>query len=214
MSPKIPLILRLKKERFKGIARAQDIIIDELYKIFEKAVIHGGTAIWRCYSGNRFSEDIDIYVIKDLKKINLLFENLKKQGFFIEKKKIGENSMYSNLKLNNVFVKLEALFKKSKGELKEYERIDGNSKTIYTLAPEEMVKEKINTYLKRRKARDIYDVFFLLRYVKVDEEIKKQLNKLIKNFEKPIDEEELKILIFEGLTPELKDILLYIKRRI
>lgn len=214
MSPKIPLILRLKKGRYKEIARAQDTIIDELYKVFEKAVIHGGTAIWRCYSGNRFSEDIDIYIVKDLRKINLLFEKLKKQGFFIEKKKIGKNGMYSTLKLNNVFVRLEALFKKSKGELKEYERIDGNSKTIYTLTPEEMLKEKIDTYLKRRKARDIYDIFFLLRYVEIDKETKKQLNKLIKNFERPLDEEELKILIFEGLTPELKDMLLYIKKRI
>ncbi len=214
MSPKIPLILRLKKSKQKEIARAQDIIIEELYKVFDKAVLHGGTALWRCYNGNRFSEDIDVYILKDLEKLHLLFETLKIKGFSIEKNKIGENSMYSNLKLDGVFVRFEAFFKKIKGTLKEYEKIDGNSATIYTLTPEEMIKEKINTYIKRRKVRDIYDVFFLLRYIEADEEVKQQLNKLVKNFKKPIDEKELKVLIFEGLSPELKDIIIYIKRRI
>ncbi len=214
MSPKIPLILRLKKSKQKEIAGAQDIVIEELYKVFDKAVLHGGTALWRCYNGNRFSEDIDVYIPGDLEKINLLFENLKIRGFNLEKKKIGENSIYSNLKLDGVSVRFEALFKKTKGTLKEYEKIDGNSTTIYTLTPEEMIKEKINTYIKRRKVRDIYDVFFLLRYIEMNKEIKEQLNKLIKKFEKPIDEKELSVLIFEGLSPGLKDILLYIKRRI
>ena len=79
-----------------------------------------------------------------------------------------------------------------------------------------LFKSKLIVYgsAEQNVVRDIYDVFFLLRYVRIDEELKKQLNKLIKNFEKPIDEEELKILIFDGITPRVKDILLYIKRKI
>ena len=30
-----------------------------------KIVLHGGTAIWRCYAGNRFSDDLDLYVKSD-----------------------------------------------------------------------------------------------------------------------------------------------------
>ena len=41
---------RLKKAKYKDIARVQDIVIEELYKIFDRAVLHGGTAIWRCYN--------------------------------------------------------------------------------------------------------------------------------------------------------------------
>jgi len=53
---KIPLHLKLKRKSHKDIARLQDIVIDVLYKIFPNAILHGGTAIWRCYNGNRFSE--------------------------------------------------------------------------------------------------------------------------------------------------------------
>ena len=88
----IPPILKLRKQAQKNIASAQDKIVEEIFKVFGKtAVLHGGTSIWRCYRGNRFSEDIDVYIPKNLDKLNLVFENLEKIGFIIEKKKIGEN---------------------------------------------------------------------------------------------------------------------------
>lgn len=46
------LHLRIKRMRHKEIAGAQDLIIEELYNKFNKAVFHGGTAIWRCCQGN------------------------------------------------------------------------------------------------------------------------------------------------------------------
>lgn len=209
---KIPIILKLKKEIQKNVAKAQDIIVEELFKVFDTAVLHGGTAIWRCYNGNRFSEDVDIYIPKDLDRLNLFFDNLIKKGFSIEKKKIGEKSLYSNLKINNYFLKFEALFKVIKGELKEYETIDGNSLTILCLSAEDIIKEKINAYSSRLKIRDLYDIFFLLRNVD-NKKMLKELNKFISNFKNPIDEENLKILIIEGLVPKISDMLDYIKRR-
>lgn len=61
----IPLTLRLKKQAHKKVAEAQDLIVKELYSVFDGAVLHGGTAIWRCYGGNRFSEDVDAYLPRD-----------------------------------------------------------------------------------------------------------------------------------------------------
>lgn len=55
--------------------------METLYRIFPGGALHGGTAIWRCYSGNRFSEDVDAYVDKDIEKIDRFFEELKKAGF-------------------------------------------------------------------------------------------------------------------------------------
>src|SRR3989338_3571970 len=209
---KIPLILRLKKESQKNVARAQDIVVDELFKVFNKAVLHGGTGIWRCYQGNRFSEDVDVYIPKDLEKLNQLFNNFMKNGFIIEKKRIRGKSLYSNLKFNDFFVKFEALFKIVEGELREHETIEGNLLTIRCLNVEDIIKEKISSYLNRLKIRDLSDVFFLLRYVKNKEIIKKELRKLMSNFKKPVDEENLKILIIEGLVPNVKDMLSYIQR--
>ncbi|HLD15149.1 MAG TPA: nucleotidyl transferase AbiEii/AbiGii toxin family protein [Candidatus Nanoarchaeia archaeon] len=211
ISQKIPLALRIKKAQHKEIAEAQDIVVEELYRIFSKAVFHGGTSIWRCYNGNRFSEDIDVYIPKDLKKLDAFFKNLESIGFIVEKRKITENSLFSNLKINRITVRFEALFKDTKGILKEYENINGNLTTIYTLSPEELVKEKIGAYLNRLKVRDLYDIFFLLRYVINKEAIKEELKKLIKNFKEPVDKTELRVLIIEGLIPDVKEMLDYIK---
>lgn len=210
----IPLILRLKKSIHKEIAKTQDIIVETLYQIFDDAVLHGGTAIWRCYDGNRFSEDVDVYIPRDIKKIESFFENLKKKGFLIEKKKIGENSIYSSLQFNNTHVRFEAVFKKINGSLKEYETSESNFITVYTLTPEEIIIEKVETYLKRKKIRDIYDIFFLLRYVSNFNLISKNLKKLISNYESPNDEDDLKVLILEGIVPNSNKIIEYIKNRV
>ena len=186
----IPIILKLKKNVHKDITKAQDMIVEELYGVFEKAVLHGGTSIWRCYHGNRFSEDIDVYLPRDINKINTLFERFKKRGFSITKKKIGKNSLFSILQLNRVVVRFEAVFKKVKGSLKEYENAESNFITVYTLTPEELIQEKVNAYLQRRKIRDLYDIFFLLRYIKDNNRIKVVLKKLINNFKFPVDEKD------------------------
>ena len=207
----IPLILELKKARHKNIAAAQDLIIEELLRIFSNAVLHGGTAIWRCYKGNRFSEDIDIYIPRNIEKIDLLFNALTKRGFIVIKKKISKNSLYSELELNRTKVRLEAIFKNIKGKLVEYETVEGNLITIYSLSPEQIINEKVETYLKRLKIRDLYDIFFLIRHVREEKEVEDKINKLIKNYKRPIDEKELRILIIKGLIPRKEDMLIYIK---
>lgn len=208
----IPIILKLKREKHKEIARAQDLIVEELYKVFTKAVIYGGTAIWRCYNGNRFSEDVDVSIHKDIGKINILFDNFRKIGFKIKKKKIGENSLYSNMEFNRVDVRFESIFKKQKGILKEYETHNGNFITIYTLTPEQLIKGKIDAYLNRRKIRDLYDIFFLLRYIKNKNDVIEPIKKFIKDFKEPVDKQELKVLIIQGLVPDINKMFDYIKR--
>ncbi|MDI6643012.1 MAG: hypothetical protein QMD95_03060, partial [Candidatus Hodarchaeaceae archaeon] len=59
---RVPLHRRMRRERHRRIARAQDTVVETLYRVFPKGVLHGGIAIWRCYSGNRFSEDVDAYL--------------------------------------------------------------------------------------------------------------------------------------------------------
>lgn len=210
----LPLILRLKKESHKSIAKAQDIIVDELYKIFHDAVLHGGTAIWRCYHGNRFSEDVDAYLPRDVNKINLLFSHLANRGFKIEKKKVGAHSLYSKIKFGRIIVRLEALFKKVKGSLQEYESIDGNFMMVYTLLPEEFIKEKIEAYKNRHKIRDLYDIFYMLKFVENRDLVREQLLSLIGTFTFPHDEQELRTLILEGLIPKPESMIDYIKRSI
>jgi len=207
---RIPLQVRLKREIHRKIALAQDLIIKEVYSIFNNAVLHGGTAIWRCYSGKRFSEDLDFYLSKDRESIERLFERLKLRGFEIKKKKISENSIYSELELDRTSVRLEATFQNISGIICDYEMSDGNFISIYSLTPEAFLAEKINTYLKRLKVRDLWDVFFLLKSVDSPKKIK-EISSLIKCYKKPVDEENLKIIILEGIVPSSAEIIEYIK---
>lgn len=206
-----PLVLRLKKENHREIARAQDIMVNSLYQIFGDAVFHGGTCIWRCYKGNRFSEDIDVYISRDLNKVNNFFELLTQKGLIIERKKISQNSIFSTLRYNRTNVRFEAIFKKVKGSLRDYETAEGNFLIVYALTLEELIVEKTNTYLKRFKVRDLYDVFFLLRFVEDSSKVKNFLVKLLENFKAPNDEKDLNVIIIEGIVPSVNEMLDYIK---
>ena len=209
---KIPLQTKLKREIHRKIAYAQDLIVKEVYSVFDKAVLHGGTAIWRCYNGKRFSEDLDFYFPNDRKKIEVLFENLKKVGFEIKKRKISVNSLYSELELNRLLVRLEATFQKISGVICDYEMSDGNILAIYSLTPEIFLSEKSRTYLKRFKVRDLWDVFFLLKIIENPRAVK-EIGNLIKNYKKPIDEEDLKIMLLDGIIPSADEMIDYIKRK-
>lgn len=210
----IPLILRLKKSSHREIAKSQDIIVETLYEVFRDAVIHGGTAIWRCYGGKRFSEDIDVYIKKDVRKIDLFFKALERKGFRIKKKKVSEKSIYSDLEIGRTHVRFEASFRKVKGSLHEYETVEGNFISVYTLTEDEFVREKILAYLGRLKVRDLYDIFFLLHSIKHIFSVEKDLSLLVKNFRAPEDEKNLRVLVYEGLVPSSEGMIDYVKRRI
>lgn len=203
---KIPLALKIKKKVHQQIAAAQDLLMEEVYHFFPKAVFHGGTAIWRCYGGNRFSEDIDMY-LPDKNMLADFFERMKQRGFLLHKQKVIEHSLYSLLEFNRAQVRFEALFLHKKNSiLKEYELIDGNYMTVYTLSPEDLLQEKIAACLKRGKVRDLYDIFFLLRYIQG-----KRPKELDAIPTVPIlDEQNLSAILLSGPIPTVKEMKEYI----
>ncbi len=209
---KIPIILKLKKESQRNLANVQDIIVGELYRFFPKAIIHGGTGIWRCYDGNRFSEDVDVYINRNTDQINELFKSLEQRGFKIIKKRIKENSIYSELEFNKVATRFEATFQDKKPFSRKYETSESFFINVYTLSPEDLIIEKIETYLKRLKIRDLYDIYFLLNHIKDRELIENHLKKLVQNFEKPKDENNLANIIIIGAVPSSNELLTEIKK--
>lgn len=212
MNENIPLNLRLKKKFQKDLALAQDIIIGHLYKFFPNAIIHGGTAIWRCYSGNRFSEDVDAYIERDKEKIYAFIRSLETRGFKIIKTRIKENSVYTEFDFNSITTKFEATHQQKSRHLMKYETSESFFINVFTLTPEDLVIEKVETYLNRKKIRDLYDIYFLLNHVKNKELVKPYLKKLIFGYSKPIDEENLKNIILVGAVPSSNELLLEIKK--
>jgi len=210
---RIPLALRLKKKEHREIAFMQDEVVRSVYGLFEKAVLHGGTAIWRCFSGNRFSEDVDFIMPKKEKEKFSKFVSRLKANFQIKKSRIKENAAYLVLSRNRREIRLEATFRKISGHIiADYETADGTFLIVYTLPPEKLLLEKIDAYLARRKIRDLYDISFLLKFVQKNKVIISALKKLISNYERPLDEPILKALIYMGLVPSGKELIEMIKR--
>ncbi len=209
----LPLLLRIKKEAHRKIAQGQDMILEAVYATFEKPILHGGTAIWRCYGGKRFSEDLDFYLPKQKQNIEQLFLSLEKKGFKVLKKKISERSIYSELAFERITIRLEATFQKKEATLADYETVNGRIIKIYSLSPEEFISEKVNAYLQRFKIRDLWDIYFLLGLVRDHRLVAKDLQRLLKHYKKPIDESDLQILILEGIVPNADQMIHYIQRQ-
>lgn len=209
--PKIPLEKRLKKNIHKKTALAQDLLMDAVYTHFPKAIVHGGTVIWRCYNGNRFSEDVDIYLPKkeyDADIFNNFLNSLKDKGFFVKKFKKTANSIFSKFELYGIEVRLEAVFKDVRNFIvKPFELTDGTFMNVYTLSPEDLLVEKILTYRNRKKVRDLYDIWFLSNLVSDIDKIKHYLEDFSKELEEPNDYNTLKALMIFGAVPSLKNLI-------
>ncbi len=95
---------------------AQDILVMQIYEDFPTAVIHDGTAIWRCYGSNRFSEDVDIYLPSNIKNTDIknFLDNLKKKNFIIEKFKKTNTSAFAKFSYSDVIIRCEIIFKNIK----------------------------------------------------------------------------------------------------
>jgi predicted nucleotidyltransferase component of viral defense system len=161
------------------MALAQDLLLIEMYKKFSNTVIHGEIAIWRCYGSNRFSEDIDVYMRfkdKNKEKLKGFFDCLKPQGLFLKKFKLTKNTLFSKISYGDTDIRVEAIFKKIKQPfIKPYELLDETFINVLTLTPEELILERMLAYKKRKKIRDIYDIYFLLKFVTDKKKIKDDL---------------------------------------
>ncbi len=210
---KIPLSKRLKKRAHAEVAMLQDEVVEIFYALCEEdePVLHDGTAIWRCYNGSRFSEDLDFYaeVGNDFEK--KFDEELKNRGLDLRKYKKTANTIFSKISNGAVEVRLEvSLRKPTEKFLRKYEKADGTYMDVYTLSPESLITEKMESYKNRGLIKDIYDIYHLSSYV--EKEVS-GISEFLSKIEPPIDEENLKVLIYSGVAPSFKDIVKALKRR-
>ena len=203
----------LKKRSQQELALLQDEVVDLLYAVDSTAVFHGGTSIWRCYDGKRFSEDLDFYLIPKTDFEEKLRGESEKRGLKVTKFRKTENSIFSKISNGRIECSLELALRKKKGILGVYTKTDGTTMNILILSKEELILEKANAFANRKLIRDIYDVFFLLDNVDLDK-VRNKLQKIIKDFKEPIDEGNLKTLVYSGITPTLPNMLQLIRGRL
>jgi predicted nucleotidyltransferase component of viral defense system len=211
---KLPIVKQLKKRDRIETAGLQDELIHLLYNVDNSLIIHGGTAIWRCYSGYRFSVDIDLYSVNFPERLTNFKKELKSNELKLNKLIDTGNIVFLNISSNDISVKIEINHKyypENHVEM-EYELIDGNTLNVLTLSAESLINEKILAYKDRKFIRDLYDIYVLLKYVDRPETVKSELLKFINTLEKPVDENVLKTIVYSGLPPSYNKMVDYINQ--
>ncbi|MFH1257038.1 MAG: nucleotidyl transferase AbiEii/AbiGii toxin family protein [Candidatus Diapherotrites archaeon] len=199
---RIPLSKRLRKRLHRELALLQDEVADIVYGISQGAVLHGGTAIWRCYQGNRFSEDLD-FCLKAGKNFRQEFSRKAvSSGLELRKFRQTANTIFSAVSNGAAEVRLEIALRTVKNPVvKPYEKADGSHMDVFTLSPECLLLEKIAAYCNRKLARDFYDIYFLNTKITERNAVKKEIRALLAKGIKPVDEKNLRTLIYSGAIP-------------
>lgn len=215
---RLPIIKSLKKREYQELSAFQDMIVGALYQVDSGIVLHGGTAIWRCFSGNRFSSDIDAYIsskgeLENLK--NTITSVAKAQGIKVEKVKDTGHLIFIAFSMGGTYLKVEMNYAKSRLNpvAMRFEKVDGTYTDILTLAPEELILEKIAAYSDRRFIRDIYDMYVLSDYVKDPSIIREKVLAFLSTIAKPVNEKDLKTLIYAGPVPSFSNMVEHIRGR-
>jgi predicted nucleotidyltransferase component of viral defense system len=209
----IPLANRLKKRLHVDLAALQDEVVEIIYDLENQAVLHGGTAIWRCYDGSRFSEDLDFYIMVKDNFQEHLEDKLTTRELTLSKYKKTKNVIFSKISNGTVEVRLEISLRKVHSVARPYERSNGTTMTILTLSPEALIMEKIAAYNSRLLVRDIYDIYHLSSYADTAKLNKKLLSDFLPNIKKPLDERNLKTLIYSGAFPSFDQMIEILKSR-
>ncbi len=211
----IPLEKRLRKRMHVEIALLQDETAEILYGIENNLVLHGGTAVWRCYGGNRFSEDLDFYC-RDAGRIEeRLKTKLEERGLTVPKFKKTDNLIFCKVSNGGVEIRIEINHsaRKAGAIVRPYEKTDGSFMDVLTLSPEDLVLEKIGAYSGRRFIRDIYDIYHLSNYLKNEIKIGPKVVEFLGSLKLPVDEENLKAIVYSGKIPSFEQIVEALKRR-
>ncbi len=203
-------------------AKLEDALVELLYSRYVGLVFHGGTSIWRCYGGNRFSRDLDFYLEAKTSEAKMRYykefsEFLKESGF-IMKEKGYENATDTMhfLVESNTKMKIDINFKYKNGTIAEYTKTDDSKIVVLSLDPSELLNEKITAYrdkldntrqFKQPEAQDLYDIYYLVSLIKKGNvNAVKNLRLLIGKVEgnPPPNIGSLGHLILAGLPPSFK----------
>lgn len=190
---------------FPNIAReyAQHIFLSELYKLpdSEKLLFKGGTALRIVYGSPRFSEDLDFsFFALSKNESNQVIENLfikvlvEMERFGI-KVKIGEKSGatsggYFGIATLKMFdfplinIEINVSARNAKKIVGEVDAIANDFVPLYNLVhlPQaELIDEKIfGALATRKKPRDFYDLYFIMRKGMLSPDQKNNLAKIKK----------------------------------
>ncbi len=199
-------------------ALLEDNLVDLILKHYGDFVMHGGTAIWRCYGGNRFSRDVDFYSNLEPSAESSFQKRFHKllvdSGYPIREEKYNNRTKTLHVILRGLDTtgKLDITFVAVKGAVAEYTRVDGSKRIIHALGPEALINEKMDAYISKyevgeHEAQDLYDMCILKdRLGKPSNTTLRRLSEFLAKVGEapPKDERVLKQLVLSGGAPDFK----------
>ena len=167
----------------------QDLILFSIYsQLGRELVFKGGTCLYKIYKLNRFSEDLDFTLIKEIKikeitdklisdlmllNIGGRVKEIKEHRNQINVRLLLNGPLYKGDKQAQCFIPLnismkEQIIYESQREfiVSMYEQIPNFE--IFVMEAKEILAEKIRAIFMRTKPRDVYDLWFLLIQRKVE----------------------------------------------
>lgn len=169
----------LKNKGYIEKSWMQDHLLHYLAKKQDNLIFKGGTALYKFYSLPRFSEDLDFSTKKGIEE-NFLKDFCEANHYTLNFKKIYDSYLYK-IRFSGILTEANTV------------RVDINkSNSVYTfdvksyispypdippflikvMSLKEILAEKICALLDRTEAKDLYDLFFILRVVEINKEIK------------------------------------------
>lgn len=209
----------------------QHVFLQYFYKQkqSDKIYFKGGTALRMIYQSPRFSEDLDMS--SEIKNISIIEEivlvaisEIEREGIETEIKEAKKTSggylaiihfLYEN-QMTPVQLEISLRKKEIKGEIVTIVSDFLPPYTIVQLSLDELVEEKIKAVISRKKSRDFYDIYFLLRANLISTNKKK----LLSSVAVALDEsdisfsKELKIFLPKSHWPIIKNFQDILKREI
>lgn len=139
-------------------------------RFLDYLVFGGGTMLRLCYGLNRFSVDLDFWILKDI-DIESFFERLNKYLSELYTLKDAMNKHFSllfEIKSANFprSLKVEIRKKKSKIATEQaiaYSKYSNKQVFLRVVSLKEMMSSKAEAFLRRKEIRDVFDMEFLLR---------------------------------------------------
>ena len=162
----------------------QHLVLMNLYRrISDELTFKGGTALQKTYGLNRFSEDLDFTLAKNIKLAPIIDKVLTGMNIFgckAAQKKIKEDELSITFQIKAEGPLYEGSDKSltyTTLEMSKREEIllppvintiipiykDLPPYMLHTMNPSEIMAEKIRAIIVREKSRDIYDTYFLIK---------------------------------------------------
>jgi predicted nucleotidyltransferase component of viral defense system len=158
----------------------QDLFLFNLFSRTSNVVFKGGTALYKIYKIPRFSEDLDFNLLTSFDAEIIVRDAAKHIDAKVIARKTSDSLLFKIsftgllTKYNTLRIDISTKSKVLDGfDVKNYvpEYIDISPFSLRVLKPEEMCAEKIHSIMARKKARDLYDLFFLLRLAKFNKSL-------------------------------------------